>query len=326
MKIAILSDTMGATSSRVPGHGLGRANWHIANQLLKNGHEVTLFGAPGSEFGGRMYLAAGLGVKYEPELAQVAYRNREEFDVFFDGTHKHILSGLFTELPVVNFYHDKWQPYQRNPILCTKAQRDLMDDERFKDAPFVHHSLDAKDFTPSWRPDRPAYALFIGFVYRWKQPILAIEAASRARMPLVVAGQMQEGLDELGSGNESSTWLGAVSPAERNELLRAATVYLQLGDQESFGLTTIEAGLNGCPVVAWPSGGSLDLIKEGVNGTFVDISKVDKVDAVVEAIARARTLSRKTCYEFTAEHFGKPCIQISQLEMYLERAAGGETW
>lgn len=327
MRIGFLSDTMAATTLDSAGHGLGRANAQLATALLNNGHEVTLFGAPGSRFPGRTYVSKGLGQQYEPQLSKYAYTLRNEFDCFISADHKHLLPNLFPELPVISIFHDKWQPHRRNAVLVSEGMRALMEDKAFKSARIVHNQLDGKAFIPSYRADdNPAYAMFIGFVYKWKQPILAIEAAARARVRLLLAGSLQEGLDSLATVHSNSVWLGSQPPARIYELLRGASVYLQLGDNEAFGLTTIEAALSGTPIVAWPAGGNLDTICEGVNGYFVDITQDDKVEAVCEAIEKARTLPRKQVREFTEIHFGKPCLQVKQIEACLEDVIEGISW
>lgn len=327
LKIALLSDTMAATHSDVSGHGLGRANWNLATALHNYGHEVTLFGAPGSSFAGRTIISSGVGQRYEPELAYAAYHlyKKGEFDVLIEANHKHPLSGLFADIPVLNFYHDKWQPKRRNAVLMSEGQRALMDDD-FSSAKVIHHQLDARSFLPSYRADNPPYALFVGFIYKWKQPILAIEAAARFGMKLIVAGQLQEGLEALDTPNNNCQWIGAQHPNAIKTLMRGAAVYLQLGDHESFGLTSVEAGLSGCPTVAWPSGGNLDTVRDGANGAFVNLDYPDKVNAVCEAMQRAIRLPRHCVREYTEKTFGQPGKQVEQIEQLCEAVIRGENW
>ncbi len=325
MRIAYLSDTMAATSENVQGHGLGRANATIATGLLNRGHEVTLFGAPGSQFAGRTIVCDGEGQKYEPQLAKAAYHMRDEFDVYIDAGHKHAFGMLFDK-PLINLYHDRWQPYARNPVLVSEGLRTLLSPE-FKNAKVVHNQIDPLPFVPSYRADEnPAYAMFIGFVYQWKAPILAIEAAARARLRLLMAGNWQENTDGLWNEGENSRLLGPVPPYQRNEMLRGAQVYLQLGHSESFGLTTVEAGLSGCPTVAWPTGGNLDTICEGVNGVFIDPRNPDRVEAVCLAIQQAKALDRRQVRQYTEERFGCPERQAAQFEALLEDVMGGKRW
>ncbi len=326
MRVFLVSDTMAATSATVEGHGLGRANWQIATGLLNRGHEVTLFGALGSQFEGRTIVSEGLGQKYEPQLAKTAYTLRDEADVMIDAGHKHVLGQLFPDEKVLNLFHDKWQPYARNAVLVSEGLRTLLPPE-FKNAKVVHNQIDPLPFVPSYRADdNPAYAMFIGFVYQWKAPILAIEAAARARLRLLMAGNWQENTDGLWHEGENSQLLGAVSPYARNEMLRGAQVYLQLGHSESFGLTTVESGLTGTPTVAWPTGGNLDTVCNGVNGVFIDPRNPDRVEAVCFAIKEAQSLDRRKVRQYTEERFGCPSRQAEEFERLLEDVVGGKRW
>ena len=326
MRLAFLSDTMGATNDIIPAHGLGRANHTIATGLLNRGHEVTLFGAPGSQFGGRTVVCDGDGQKYEPQLAKAAYHMRLEFDCYIDAGHKHAFGMLFPDLPLLNVYHDKWQPYARNAVLVSEGLRTLLPPE-FKNAKVIHNQIDPLPFVPSYRADTEnPYAVFLGFIYKWKAPILAIEAAARARLRLLMGGSWQENTDGLWHEGENSQLLGAIPPYARNELLRGAQVYLQLGHSESFGLTTVEAGLCGTPTVAWPTGGNLDTVRDGVNGVFIDPRNPDRVEAVCLAIQQSKTLNRRQVRAYTEEHFGHPERQAEQFETLIDKVIRGEWW
>jgi glycosyltransferase involved in cell wall biosynthesis len=111
----------------------------------------------------------------------------------------------------------------------------------------------------------------------------------------------------------------------KDELFQKARVFLQLGIGESFGLTTLEAGLYGTPVVAWPMGGSLDLVNYGVNGTFVPMQGADKVQNVVDAIECAWWIRRETCRAWAEKHCN-PERQIDQYEDACAACSKGEWW
>lgn len=327
MKIAILSDTQGPTPLD-GGHGLGRAVHNIAEGLLSRGHDVTLYAAEGSRFNGRLIMPCKMG---PPALEMVIAREvlKEHYDVIYDHGHTHPLASLVLSLPVVNHYHDKFQRWSRNAVLCSEGQRTLMleDDERFETARVVHNAIDASEFTPSYRADDdPPYVLFLGFLRDYKQPLLAIEACARARMKLIMCGNMVGNSDWLFSGSENTDYRGMVGPQERNELLRGASVMLQLGHSEAGPMTNIEAGLSGTPIVGWPAGGTLDYVKDCANGVLVDTALTDKADAVIDAIRRAQGIDRKRCREYTAAEWGNSERYITQIEGILEDCAGGKRW
>ena len=56
---------------------------------------------------------------------------------------------------------------------------------------------------------------------------------------------------------------------------------------EPFGIAPVEALAAGCPVIAFNKGGSLDYIKDGVNGTFFD---KQTVNSLVKGIQKFETM------------------------------------
>jgi glycosyltransferase involved in cell wall biosynthesis len=331
MRICILSDAMGATPT-AHGHGLGRAVHLIAEGLLAAGHDITLVAVEGSSFSGTLLTPCSEGKDNEKYLAKAAYAAhlQKPFDVFYDHGHQHLLSRFFPSFPIVNHYHDKWQPHAPNPICCSNAQRSLMTrevDERFAEARVIHNAIPADQITVSYRADSDEpYALFVGFLRDYKQPILAIEAAARGRFRLVMAGGQVGSNNFLFSGNEMVEYIGAAPRSHVIELMRGAQALLQLGHSEACPMVNIEAGLAGCPVAAFGSEGNLDYIVEGVNGYIIDPAAPDKVDAVIEAYEKARLLDRKQVRASVVDHWGSAERQIKECEDALRACAEGQRW
>lgn len=330
MRIGVMSDASGPTSANYPGHGLGRTVARMAAGLSACGHEVTLFAARGSEFEGRLITPVDVGdYRNEKPIAQAAYDafRRGMFDVLIDNTHTHVLSGVFPTLPVLNYYHDMWQPLTHNAVLCSEGQRALMAEKDFewaRQAVVVHHALDASEFTFGAEAIKPPYALFLGIVRNYKQPLLAIKACAKLDMKLLLVGPQPPGLENVVSADEMTMFVGPQSGAYKTQLIREASVVLQLGLYEAFGLTTVEAGLCGTPVVAWPSGGAVDLVEYGVNGTFVPSSK-NMAQATADAIERALQIPRQMCRD-KALQFSCVGKWIEQIEGLLKKVARGERW
>lgn len=324
MRIAILSDTTMPTPTPAT-HGLGRVTASVAEGLLARGHDVVLFAKLDSTFSGALVMVDAHGYEGERALAGAALRLHKEmpFDCFLDNGHLHSLSRMLPDLPVANVYHDQFQPYARCPILLSSGQQALMPPP-FDSARIIPNSLNAGDYVPLYTASDPDYALFVGAYNEIKQPFLAIEACARLGIKLIMAGQPVNGKVPV-SGAENVTYVGMVDGTQKADLFQHARVFLQLGTNESFGLTTLEAGLYGTPVVGWPSGGTLDLIQYGVNGAFVVTAGKDKVQAVADAIERAWFIRRDGCRAF-AERL---CNTERQLDLYEDALAAvtrGARW
>lgn len=325
MRICVLSDVSGPTNPAYPGHGLGQATHRIATGLLQRGHHVTLVASEGSVFDGELIspVPSGMGYESEPKLAKAAYQihKQQPFDAFLDCGHVHYLSALFPHLPVVNVYHDIFQPPAPRPVVMSEGQKALM--EPWADnAVAIHNTVDAAHYPFAESAATPPYVLFLGIVRDYKQPMLAIEATARAGIRLKMAGSAPGLSAFFTTGN--TEYVGMVSGAEKTALIQGASALLQFGVYESFGLTTVEANLCGVPVVAWPSGGTVDLVAHGVNGAYVSMSG-DRTVAAAAAIQRALSISRAACREH-ALRFTDITAQVAQYEQVLMYAAGGVVW
>ena len=323
MKLALLSDAVLPTPYE-GGHGLGRMVSQIGEALIRRGHEVTLFAKQGSRFSGELVMPEDAsGYPGEIALAREAMRlhRSDPFDAIFDHSHVHKVAELFPTAPTLNVYHDIYQEYRHNAVLLSEGQKALMSDA-FRYAPVVHNALYPERFPFNDAPDD--YVLFVGALSEIKQPLLAMEACALAGVKLVMAGGEIVGKMPF-AGSERVEYVGAVGETERNRLMANARVFLQLGYVESFGLTTLEAGLCGTPVVAWASGGNTDTVVNGVNGVFVPSYGKDNARAVADAIDRAWHMSRYTCRNYVTERFSVDA-QMDAYEHLLVRVAMGERW
>lgn len=327
MRIAVLSDVSGPTHPDYPGHGLGRAVHWIADGLRQCDHDVTLIATEGSAFAGELITPCKSGLPYEAELylAKAAYQVHKQrpFDVFYDHGHTHVLSRTFPDLPVVNHFHDIWQGPARNPVLCSEGQRALMPDW-VANAVVIPHTVDPTCYPFNLEADKPEFALYLGILRNYKQPMLAIEACVEAGIKLVMAGPAAPEIAALFSTGTNVEYVGPIGGEVKLRYLQRATCLLQLGTHESFGLTTVEAGLCGTPVVAWPSGGAVDIVEYGVSGVFVPLGG-NRVQAVADAIDRARDIDRVLC-RTRAMQFTNRIRQMDQVQDVLRRACQGVWW
>lgn len=323
MRIAMLSDAVLPTPVH-GGHGLGLMVSHVTEALLARGHDITLFGAPGSASSGPAVTPDDAhGYAGEQALARESMRQHRiwPYDVFYDNGHLHYLSHMFPDLPIVNHYHDIYQPPSRCMVLCSYGQQAIMPPE-FERAIVIHNALDPQKIRPGYDPKD--YVLWMGALQEFKQPILAIEACARLGIKLVIAGA------PVGGGlpfdkHSNVEYIGVAHGTYRDKLMREARVFLQLGALESFGLTTLEAGLSGTPTVAWPGGGSLDIIRYGLNGVFVPAVSGDVTQAVCDAIERAWYMPRPVVRSYT-EQISDPGRQIDEVEQALVSCARGAWW
>jgi glycosyltransferase involved in cell wall biosynthesis len=157
-------------------------------------------------------------------------------------------------------------------------------------------------------PHRGDYLLFLGRMSPDKGAHRAIEVAEELRLPLKLAGKMQELREEeffdatvrphLGRDIE---YLGEVSHDEKVDLLQNARATLfPIEWAEPFGLVMIESMACGTPVIATRHGAVPEVIADGRTGVIVDDHK--EMPAALEQADRIDPLE---CRRYVEERFSK---------------------
>ena len=301
-RIAMVSDASAPLSPRYPGHGLGQAVHRSAVALAYAGHQVLVYAPEGSEADQRYEMSTPCEIgnyHQERKLARAVIREQHNcpFDIIIDHTHTKAVSYFSPSLPIISWYHDIFmRPRAKNPVMVSQGMKYLPGMEWAISAPVVHHWVDEDEYEYKPNPVQPPYALFMGIFRDYKQPILAIQACILAGIRLVVAGTIPGGVSPFTPNSSEVQFAGGVVGDIKVALFQGASVFLQLGNVEAFGLTTAEAALCGTPVVAWGAGGTLDLIeyKNGVepgSGVYVQASRA-QARSVADCMEYAMTLPR----------------------------------
>ena len=148
--------------------------------------------------------------------------------------------------------------------------------------------------------DRPV-ALHLGALSEEKRVTLAIDAATRAGVDLLVAGDGPERAVVEAHAGPGIHVLGAVD--DPRTVLAAADVLVVASRTEGIPGAIVEAGLSGLPVVATAVGGVPSLVSDGETGVLVEPGDVVALAAGIEralatpamgACARERCLASFT--------------------------------
>lgn len=285
----------------------------LVEGLLDRGHQVALFATGDSR------TRAALQAQYEEpvwppepyaELDHVSWALRQVVEDGYDLVHAHSPSALAVarlapRLPLVYTIHHAQEPalsryYTRFPevdyvaISADQCRRETGTEW----CTVIHHGLDARRY--EWRERPEPYVGFVGRLAREKGPVTAIEVATRASVPLLIAGSIHAPdrsyveshvLPLLGT--PGVTWLGPIGMDRKVPLLRDARALLApIEWNEPFGLILVEALLSGCPVVAFGRGSIPELIEPGVTG-FIAGSESEMIELIrpggpVDALDRMR--------------------------------------
>jgi glycosyltransferase involved in cell wall biosynthesis len=201
----------------------------------------------------------------------------------------------FSEPDILRVYHDHKDSYFVS----------ISDSDRDPGLPYlatVYNGIDLSNLTFREKPGDKL--VHYGRIHNDKGTHLAIEAAKKSGMDLIIAGiiQDQEYFDNLVKPhiNESSIqFIGPVNPVQRDELLKEAYAVLHLNTiPERFGLVMAESMAAGVPVIAMDLGSCREVIADKQTGYLVN-----DCDEAAEAVGKIDLIDRKNCRKRVEENF-----------------------
>jgi glycosyltransferase involved in cell wall biosynthesis len=306
--------------------GTERVIAYLAEELVRRGHDVTLFAASDSTV--KVPLAVGMPQSLRlsgldhlassfhlPMLSQV-YDHTDRFDII----HSHLEYWSFplvrlVSVPSLSTMHGRLDLNELAPIY--RHYRDLpvvsISNEQRWPLPemnwvgTVYHGLPRNLLRFNSGPG--SYLAFLGRISPEKRPDLAIEVARRSGMPLKIAAKVDrvdreyfESMVKPLLSTPGLEFIGEINEHQKEQFLgRAFALLFTVDWPEPFGLVMIEALACGIPVIARPCGSVPEVLRDGVTGLMAS-----SVDDLVRAVAKVRNISRRTCREefetrFTAE-------------------------
>lgn len=171
-------------------------------------------------------------------------------------------------------------------VANSSAVRDRIRNWWQRDAPIVHPPVDTDHYTVDDAVERDDFFLLAGRLVPYKRPDLAIAAAERAGVRLIVAGDGRLAAECRAIAGPYTSFLGRVSDAEMLDLQRRARALLMPG-VEDFGIVPVEAMACGTPVIAVGAGGARDTVVPGVSGELVPAGSDGEVIAALASALKS---------------------------------------
>ncbi|MCD8131036.1 MAG: glycosyltransferase [Lachnospiraceae bacterium] len=160
--------------------------------------------------------------------------------------------------------------------------------------------------------------LFIGRLIEEKQPLRMVEIFSqlhwqdsRYRLLMVGTGPLKESLDEKIKSEDLTDnviQIEKILNSDIWELYCLADCFVNLNQQEIFGMAILEAMYYGCKVVAWNAPGPDFIIEDGVSGYLVDSENavIENCRTQVDVSENAhKRIVEKFTWKSTAESMSK---------------------
>lgn len=315
----------------------------VTDELVRRGHEVTLFATGDSETLAKLEPGcekalrpagvnpADYGLYEQMQLSHV-FERAHEFDII----HSHVghlalpLANL-VKTPVVHTLHGILPPLidrffmqhrQQNYVSISHSQR--RHDLGLNYVATVYNAIAVDRFEFHAQPQDPPYLAFLGRISPEKGPHLAIEIAKKAGLPLKMAGKIDP-VDRTFYENEIAPlidgeqiqFLGEANHVQKNALMGGAIATLfPITWPEPFGLVMAESMASGAPVIALALGSAPEVIAHGKTGFLCNT-----VEECVAAIAQIPAIDRRACRDRVAENFNLKRMVDGYEQVYLQLLA-----
>jgi glycosyltransferase involved in cell wall biosynthesis len=336
MRIAQIAPLIESCPPKFYG-GTERIVSYLTEELVRQGHDVTLFASGDSRTAARLEPCCKVALRLDrsvkdPVPYHVVMLDRvrtlaDEFDIlhFHTDVLHYPLIREFAERTVTTL-HGRLDLPELWPLYTAFAGVPLVsisNDQRKPMPPVnwagtIYHGLPRDLLRFNVTPEG-GYLAFLGRISPEKRPDRAIEIASRAGAKLKIAAKIdrmdqaywRDIIEPMIAAAPNVEFIGEISEREKVDFLGNANALLFPIDwPEPFGLVTIEAMACGTPVIAFRRGSTPEIIDHGVTGFLVN----DTAEAVA-AVQRVGALNRIKVREtferrFTIERVAKDYMQI----------------
>jgi glycosyltransferase involved in cell wall biosynthesis len=318
----------------------------LCSALVRRGHDVTLFAAPGSR--SEATVVSPLNKAHPDEIEHALHESDHVSRTFemveagepgalpYDVIHDHC---GFTALAMADrvaapLVHTLHGPLDDDPCVHAfydhhghKVMAVALSEAQAKQAPaglaveaVIPNPIDVSAWPLVGRKDD--YLLWIGRMTEGKGPQRALEVARRCGANLVLAGPVQPGQEDFFEAevaphlhSSAVSYVGEVGGRPKQDLFaHARGLLMPIRWSEPFGMVMVEALATGTPVIAFPEASAPEIVEDGHNGFLVDDE-----EEMAAATARLASIDPRACRE-SARRFDSDRIASQYLAIY-RRAA-----
>lgn len=344
MRIAQVAPLYESVPPRLYG-GTERVVSYLTEELVRQGHEVTLFASGDSRTSAELVPVSPRALRLDPRvvdpyahqmlLLEAVTKRADEFDlIHFHIDYHHFPLSRRSSTPQLTTLHGRLDIPDLLPVFREFPEMPVVSISEAQRAPLpwlnwlgtVYHGLPLDLYR--FQPQPGKYLAFLGRISPEKRVDRAIEVAKRLDMPLKIAAKIdkadrdyyEEQIKPL-FDHPLVEYIGEINEHEKEEFLgNAYALLFPIDWPEPFGLVLIEAMATGTPVVAFGHGSVPEVMEDGVTGFIVS-----SLDEMVEATRRVADLSRERCRQvfearFTAKRMAEDYVALYE-EIVQQRQA-----
>jgi glycosyltransferase involved in cell wall biosynthesis len=340
MKIAQVAPLFESVPPQCYG-GTERVVSYLTEELVRQGHQVTLFASGDSVTQARLVAACPRALRLDEQcvdrlahgmvLLEQVFRQAPAFDLLhFHIDYLHFPLSIRQRVPHVTTLHGRldipdlvpvYQTFPSMPVVSiSDAQRTPLPWLQWQGT--VYHGLPEDLYTFQATPG--SYLAFLGRISPEKGVEQAIAIARQAGMPLKIVAKVDQADREYFQAvvrplldDPRVEYLGEMGEGDKHAFLgQAYALLFPIDWPEPFGLVMIEALACGTPVIAYGRGSVPEVLEDGVTGWIVAGQ-----EEAVQAIARVPVLSRRRCRQTFEERFSATRMTQNYLRIYQQLLA-----
>jgi glycosyltransferase involved in cell wall biosynthesis len=303
--------------------GTERVVSHLTEELVRQGHQVTLFASGDSVTKAHLVAPCRRSLRLDKHcmdqlshqilMLERVFQHAAEFDiVHFHIDYLHFPLSRREQITHVTTLHGRldipdlvplYQEFRDMPVISiSNGQREPLPWANWQAT--VYHGLPADMYQFHDKPG--IYLAFLDRISPEKRVDRAIEIAKQVQTPLKIAAKVDpvdkdyfESVINPLLRDPLVEFVGEIGKVEKEDFLgNAYALLFPIDWPEPFGLVMIEAIACGTPVIAYRGGAVPEVIEEGHTGFIVE-----GLEDAVEAVRRVPELSRKRCREIFDQRF-----------------------
>jgi glycosyltransferase involved in cell wall biosynthesis len=332
MRIALIAPLIESVPPRLYG-GTERIVSYLCEELVAQGHDVTLFASAESRTAARLVPCCDQALRLDPAVRDVI----PYYMLMMDKVR-----GMAAQFDILHFHIDQFhfpvfREIAHKTVTTLHGRQDLPDLQKlyagFPEMPLVSismaqraplpnvaftgnvpHGLPRDLLAPSLNA-RGGYLAFLGRIAPEKRVDRAIEIACAVGLPLKIAAKVDRVDEEYFHSaiepmirRPGIEYVGEIDDRAKSRFLGDARALLFPIDwPEPFGLVMIEAMACGTPVLSFDAGAVREVIDTGVTGYVVEgvgeaICKIGSVLALDRGQVRRRFEERFTAQRMTRDY------------------------